>query len=101
MGVKYPLGESPVYPPRDWTCPKCGHYHSKPHFSFKGQIDDNLEPNTEGRVKFSREEKFQDCGDSMTTGPQFGKDENQRPIFCPHCGWIDTVITIVKVRKKK
>ena len=96
MGIKYPTGKSPKYPPRDWTCPECQHYHSKSHYSFKGQIDHDLEPNQVGRVKFSREGKFDDCKDSMTTGMQFKKNDIQRPIFCPHCGWEDTIICIIK-----
>jgi len=97
LGIKYPFGETPVYPARDWTCPKCQHFHSKPHYAFKGQIDHELEPEQEGRVKFSREEKYDDCGDSMTTGPQLKKNGNQRAIFCPHCGWEDTIICIMKI----
>ena len=100
MGTKYPFGESPKYPPRDFTCPRCQHYHSKPHYAFSGQIDEKLEPNQEGRVKFSREGKFDDCGDSMTTGPQFKKNGNQKGIFCPHCGFLDTIICITKKVKK-
>ena len=45
MGTKYPLGESPVWPPRDWTCPTqdggCGKYHSQPHFAHKGNVSLN------------------------------------------------------------
>ena len=114
MGTKYPLGASPKYPPRDWTCPDCHKYHSKPHYAHKGQIDYSKEPQQIGRVKFGREDSYGDC-DSMkgdtpsvphrilkklagkNTGDQFKKNGNQHPLFCPHCGWEDTIICIMKV----
>lgn len=117
MGIKYPFGESPKYPPRDWTCPRCTHYHSKPHYALPGQIDYSLEPEEVGRVKWGREEKFSGCDSKemlgkipakivklfkkKSTGDQNKKNGNQRPIFCPHCGWEDTIICITKRSSRK
>jgi len=113
MGIKYPTGESPVYPPRDWTCPHCLKYHSKPHYAHKKQIDYSKEPKEEGRVKFNREASQSDCDNCYKeddvprkfelpkTGDQFRGDDIQRPMFCPHCGWEDTIICIVKTHKKE
>ena len=91
----------------DWTCPECGHKHSKPHFSFKGQIDKKIKPNMVGRIKdkFNREGKD---GENLTceeyikkngTGDEKDKDGNQKPLFCYHCGWEDLLIYINKVNK--
>lgn len=118
MGEKYPLGDTPIYPPRDWCCPKCIKYHTKPHYAFPGQIDTTKEPKQEGRVRFGREDDFGDCDTSATdgyigkipariiklfnkqkTGEQFKGDNIQKPLFCPHCGFLDTIICIVKVTK--
>ncbi len=92
MGTKYPAGESPVYPPRDWTCPSCGKYHTKPHFAFPGQVDKKHRPGVEGRVKFNREGADMNCDDPKkydtpikvmkeATGHQFKQDGNHRPVF--------------------
>jgi len=112
MGTKYPAGKSPKYPPRDWTCPSCGKYHTKPHFAYPGQVNKLFEPLEEGRVKFNREGSDMDCEDAKkydtpikvmkeATGAQFKKDGNHRPIFCSHCGWLDTIICITKTQKQR
>jgi len=112
MGIKYPFGSTPIYPPRDWTCVVCKKYHSRPHFAFPGQIDYSKQPTEEGRVKFNREGSQMSCDDPKkydtpikvmkeTTGDQFTKDDNHRPLFCPHCGWEDTIICIMKTQPKK
>jgi rubredoxin len=111
MGTKYPFGDSPYYPPRDWTCPECKKYHSKPHFAYYGQIDYSKNTQEYGRVKFNREGSGMDCDDhkeydmplkpmAEATGPQFGRTGKQRPLFCPHCGWEEVMIYITKVKKK-
>jgi len=115
LGIKYPFGETPVYPPRDWTCPECMKFHSKPHFMYEGQIDFSKKCKEEGRVKFNREGSQMSCDDPKkydspikvmkeSTGNQFGRTGKHRPLFCPHCGWVDTIINIVKTvpqRRKK
>ncbi len=111
MGTKYPAGVSPVYPPRDWLCPSCGKYHTKPHFAFPGQVDKKHRPGVEGRVKFNREGADMSCDDDKrdtpikvmkeATGNQFKQDGNHRQLFCPHCGWLDDIICIVKTTKRR
>ena len=83
----------------DWTCPECGHAHSKPHFSFIGQVDYKKKPNEVGRVKKDREEKDDACSNEL--GPVYDNAGLQRPMFCPHCGWEHELIHIVKVKAKK
>lgn len=112
MGTKYPSGESPVYPPRDWTCPVrgCRKYHSKPHFAFPGQINYKKKPLEPGRVKFNREDG---CGGALKgdteirtelgskTGPETVTIHGQvfaAPLFCPHCGWEEEFIYIFKIK---
>jgi len=87
MGTKYPAGESPVYPPRDWVCPQCSHHHTKPHFAFEGQVKF-------GKVLKNRENKSDSCG---KTGEMILKDLIQG-LFCPHCGWKEEIINITKVK---
>lgn len=112
MGTKYPLGDTPKYPARDWTCPDCLKYHSKPHYAFPGQIDYSKQTKEFGRVKFNREGSQMDCDDHKeydmpvkpfkeSTGNQFKRNGNQRPLFCPHCGWEDTIICIAKSESQK
>ena len=112
MGIKYPYGDTPVYPPRDWTCPGCQKFHTKPHYAYPGQVDESLPIKAEGRVKFNREGSQMGCDDMKeldmpikvmkeATGEQFKKNMTHRPLFCPHCGWVDTIICIVKSQKQK
>jgi len=109
MGIKWPFGKSPKYPPRDWTCPSCHKYHSKPHFAYPGQVDLTKAPTMEGRVKFNREGSQMDCDDAKkydtpikvmaeATGPRFSKVGKMKGLFCPHCGWMEAIINIVKVK---
>lgn len=85
------------YPPKDWVCPKCGHKHSKPHYSLPGQIDYTVKPDTPGRILFNRRKKDGDTLSDDTPidltkpskGEQFDEDDFQRPLFCPHCGYED------------
>lgn len=66
-----------------------------------------------GRVKYNREEGKGDdkCemfkGDTdidkmeekdNATGPAFDKDGNPSPLFCPHCGWEEELVIIVKTK---
>lgn len=93
-----------LYPPSGtWRCPVCSHDHSKPHYAFEGQIDFKKKPLAEGRVKFDREDY---CGTEKgdtehkrgvnSTGPAFGDQDLPNPLFCPHCGWQDKLIFIIK-----
>ncbi len=90
MGVKYPKGSSPVYPPRDWTCPSCDKYHSKAHFAFKGQAG---KKGSETWVMKDREQKNDSC---KQTGPMLLEDGLTQGLFCPHCGWQEHIINIIK-----
>ncbi len=108
IGTKYPYGPTPVYPPRDWTCVSCKKYHTKPHYAFTGQVDLSKNPKEPGRVKFNREGSQMDCsGDNkhdtpyieqkQTTGPDTKVNGGHTPLFCPHCGWLEEIINIIKV----
>lgn len=108
MGTKYPAGESPIYPPRDWTCPSCNKYHSKPHFPHPGQIDESRQPNDPGRVTFNRANKNGD-NDLDKAWPikkeYIGKQALMmldngtiQGLFCPHCGWKEEIINLIKVK---
>ena len=108
MGTKYPYGETPVYPPKDWTCPGCHKYHTKPHYAFTGQVDFSKKIKESGRVKFNREGSQMDCsGDNKhdtpykemkeNTGPDTKVSGGHTPLFCPHCGWLEEIINILKV----
>lgn len=104
MGTKYPQGESPIFPPRDWTCPECGKYHTKPHFAFPDQVDRNKRPTDYGRVRFNRAMKNGDDALDLSQpvrneyigqqGPMI-LDDKVQGLFCPHCGWEEHVINII------
>ena len=86
-----------------WDCPACGKHHSKPHYAFPDQIDYKKKPSDKGRVRFDREvECNQVKGDTpeiygvKTTGPEINEDGHPTSLFCPHCGWEETLIVIVK-----
>ena len=98
-----------------WRCPnyECGKKHSKLHYAFPDQIDHKKMVMEPGRVKYNREEGKSDnnCelfkgktdiekmdGDSKSTGPAFDKDGNPNPLFCPHCGWEEELIIILKTK---
>lgn len=89
-----------------WQCPECNKEHSKLHYPFPDQLDPKKKPDEVGRVKYGREDKY-DC-DSFkekvkgilkpVTGPAKDKDGNPSPIFCPHCGFVEEIIIIVKTK---
>jgi hypothetical protein len=107
-----------------WQCPnyECGKKHSKLHYAFPGQVDHKKMVMEEGRVKYGREEgkdiacgimkdegamdKMKKLGKSIMnkeeieseTGPAFDKDGNPSPLFCPHCGWEEELVIILKVK---
>jgi len=108
MGIKYPFGPTPVYPPRDWICVSCKKFHTKPHYAFSGQIDYSKQPKEPGRVKFNREGSQMDCSGNdkhdtpykemkESTGNSTKKNGGHTPLFCPHCGWEEEIINIIKV----
>lgn len=90
----------------NWKCPNCSKEHSKPHFPFPNQIDENKKPGAFGRIKekFKREKadggEIVSCEDMLKkegTGPIIdAKTGLQSPMFCSHCGWVDPIIHIVK-----
>ena len=114
VGFSYPSGQSPVYPPRDWTCPAlqggCGKQHSKPHFPWPGQIDESKNPNDMGRVTFNRASK--DGSDVLDESQPIKKefvgkqapmklnDGSVQGLFCPHCGWKEDIINLIKVKNE-
>lgn len=107
MGTKYPKGESPVWPPRDWICPSCKHHHDKAHFPHPGQVDYKKSPGTLGRVKFNRADDDDGIkGDTTYKKEYEGKpgemivDNVTQGLFCPHCGWQEEVIDILKTKDK-
>ena len=106
MGVKYPAGDSPFFPPKDWSCPSCTKYHSKPHFAWPGQVDESKNPQDVGRVVFNRANKNGD--DSLDysqtvkknligkQAPMISEDGLVQGMFCPHCGWLEHIINIIQ-----
>lgn len=95
------------YPPKAWECPVCSKIHSIAHYALTGQVDFRKKPLEPGRVIYGREEGkgSNGCdigkkyGEPTQTGPQWDADGNQLPLFCPHCGWIDSSMKwIIKVK---
>lgn len=92
-----------IYAKDKWKCRECGHTHSKPHHSLPNQINYEKKPNRKGRVLFNRRHK-DDSMDQETkikygvpsTGDSFDEEGYQRPLYCPHCGFEDEFITILK-----
>jgi hypothetical protein len=104
LGTKYPFGESPFYPPRDWDCPSCFKHHGKPHFAFPGQLDHSIPVGSYGRVKFNRANKNGD--DDLDYSQPIKKEyigqqgnmilaDQVQGLFCPHCGWEEHIINII------
>lgn len=105
-----------LFPPKDgWICPECEKKHSKPHWEFEDQVDKSKRVGQEGRIKFGRELKDEPNGNSvdpemdckrsdMKTGNptrEIDGIELQNPLFCSHCGFLQDVINIIKVKRKK
>ena len=93
------------YPPKSsWICPSCGKEHSKPHYSVPGQLDYTKKPTEKGRILFNRRTKFDDLSndtpidkDKPMKGEQFDGADIQRPLYCPHCGWEDEVLVVLRM----
>jgi hypothetical protein len=108
MGEKFPTGSSPVFPPRDWTCVHCRKYHSKPHFAFPGQINYTKNLGELGRVKFNREGSGMNCDyykldteiEKDKTGDSMTDEFHNAPLFCPYCGFEQTILYIIKIPEK-
>ncbi len=108
MGDTFPTGPSPVFPPNRWECPKsmggCGKVHNKPHFPWPNQVDLSKKPGDIGRVQFNRSDDGDNLkGDTKTIkkyigkqAPMYDKDGVLQPLFCPHCGWTQEGIVLVK-----
>ncbi len=92
------------YPPTSWVCPRCGHKHTKAHYSLPGQLDYTIEPDKPGRILFNRRKKDTDSlsddtpidNSKPSRGEQFDDDGFQRPIFCPHCGYEDDWTMVIR-----
>lgn len=90
----------------DWECPVCNHNHSKRHYAYKDQIDEKKKPLDKGRVKFDREESCHQLkgdtpekyGINDSTGPMFDEYGYPQPLFCPHCGWTQGMVIIIKTK---
>ena len=93
-----------------WSCTnkQCRKYHSKSHYAFPGQIDFTKQPSEPGRVKFNREGSQMDCDSKNkydtpyieqkgATGSDTKTNGGHTALFCPHCGWIEEIINIIKV----
>ena len=90
-------------------CTICKKYNTKPHYAFTGQIDYSKQTREPGRVKFNREGSQMDCSGNDKydtaykemkefTGNDTKKNGGQAPLFCPHCGFEEEVINILKVK---
>ena len=96
---------------KDWQCPvpECGKKHSKPHYAFPDQVDLTRKPLESGRVLYGREEGkdtyYCDSGKDgkliKGTGPDTDIDGRPAGLFCPHCGWIEDMVIIIKEKKRK
>ncbi len=97
-----------------WTCPRCSKTHSKPHYAFPDQLDTEKDVSQPGKVKYGWEKKcYSDSAPEMDrpeltceskkmeTGPEFDKKGIPSPLFCPHCGWQQEVVVLVKVKSRK
>lgn len=93
------------YPPKSsWICPSCSKQHSKPHYSVSNQIDYTKKPGEKGRILFNRRTKNDDLSpdtpidnDKPMKGEQFDERRIQRPLYCPHCGWEDETIVVLRM----
>ena len=92
------------YPPKTWVCPGCGKKHSKPHYSLPDQIDYSIRPGETGRILFNRRDKKDQLSEDTfidnskpSWGEQIDEEGNQRPIFCPHCGYENDVLMVIRM----
>lgn len=97
-----------LIPDKPWTCPSCNKEHKAPHFAHPGQVDESLKPGDVGRIKFNRRKK----DDSLDTSQKirydlpdeadaFDEDGFQKPLFCPHCGWMQDWLVIKRKGPRK
>lgn len=96
---------------KSWLCPEptCAKHHSKPHYAFPDQVDLTKKPMEEGRVLYGREDGkgYPQCDIGKDgkmikgTGPDIDIDGYPAGLFCPHCGWIEDNLVIVKESVKK
>ena len=87
------------YPPKKgrWQCPQCLKIHNKPHYPLPGQIEKDKSLESGNRVKFDREGKTDESGQ---TGPMFNDDGIPNGLLCPHCGYQARTVLILRVKKK-
>ena len=102
MGTKFPKGVSPIFPPRDWSCPICNKYHGKPHFAWEDQVNEDISPNTKGRVLFNLlsngKPSYPLRSDLLDKqAPMYDENDDPKPLFCPHCGYLHQGIIIKRV----
>lgn len=94
-----------------WQCPvsECGKTHSKPHYAFPDQLDMTKKSMQEGRVLYGREEGkgYDQCDAGKDgkmikgTGPPIDLDGHPAGLFCPHCGWLEDNVIIIKEKKRR
>lgn len=94
-----------TYPPEAWICPnpECNHKHSKAHYSLPGQIDYSKKPGEKGRILFNRRNKEDQLATDTPIdyslpdrGEPFDEEGCPRPLFCPHCGYEDDVVIVIR-----
>jgi hypothetical protein len=113
VGDTFPDGPTPIWPPDEWICPPkdggCGKTHTKPHFEWPGQIDHSKPPGKEGRILFNRVSKDENLADDTPIkkklidkqAPMLDKKGHPKALTCPHCGYTQDGILLIKVKKKR
>ena len=92
-----------------WKCPSCGKEHSKPHYAYRGQVDETKKPLEPGRVKFNRAETFSNDlkGDTPTkynvpeTGDKKNRKGDDNGLFCSHCGFVQKIIVCINTNARR
>lgn len=105
--------------PSNWKCPDCGRQHSRPHWPDHHQEvtgwKDNLDKhNFEKQSNIDYQYVCESCGTALTSKIENGHHSDingllfcreckepktgiPAPLFCPHCGWTQERIVLVKM----